>query len=365
MVTVVDGNIRAVGPYRAGTPTYDLSRYTLLPGLIDAHVHLSSHLTRRGRSHTSDDGESPAQFAIAVAANAWATLRAGFTTVQSMGAEADRDVRDAVAAGAIPGPRILTSLTPITDPALSVAQLRSQVQDLKARKADFVKIFASKSIREGGAQTLTDTQLQALCGEAKAAGLRTVVHAHSAESMRAAALAGCDWVEHGALATEAVLRLLAERAVFFGPQCRLVLRNYLDNRSRFEGIGNFNAEGFAAMERSVPLVLRVLRTALATPKLRMVYSTDAVAGAHGRNADDLICRVREVGQDPMEALVTATSRNAAALGMGERIGSLVAGFEADLIALDGNPLRDISAVGRVAFVMKAGRVYRGPEAAQR
>lgn len=358
LITVVDGKIRAVGPFQGGAPTYDLSRYTVLPGLIDAHVHMTGYINSRGRVHTERDGDTPAQADSAVKANARMTLEAGFTTVQSMGAEGDKPLRDAIAAGTIPGPRILTSLTPIGNTSLPPDRLRQLIGLAKADGADFVKIFASKSIREGGGQTLTDAQLEALCGEAKSVGLRTVVHAHSPESMRAAVLAGCDWVEHGAFATEDVLRLLAERAVFYDPQCSLVLRNYLDHRSWFEGVGNFNAEGFAFMERALPMFPKLLRTAFGIPKLSLVYGTDAVAGAHGRNAEDLVCRVREAGQPAMDALVTATSRNAAAIGLGRRIGSVLPGFEADLIALEGNPLLNIEAVRRVAFVMKGGKVYR-------
>ena len=356
VITVRDRKIVAVAAYQGGTPTHDLSGYTVMPGLIDAHVHITGYVNRQNRVHTASDGDTPDDAAKAAAANTVATLRAGFTTVQSMGSDDDRSLREAIAAGRLGGARVLTSLSPISDARMTPEELRQRVRALKTMGADFVKVFASRSIREGGAQTLSDAQLAALCGEAKAVGLRTVVHAHSAESMRATALAGCDWIEHGAFATEEVLRLLAERGVYFDPQCSLVLRNYLDNRSRFEGTGNFTPEGFAAMERAVPLLLQATRLALATPNLRLVYGTDAVAGAHGKNAEDLVCRVREAGQSAMDAIVTATSRNAAAMGLGNLLGTIAPGFEADLIATDGDPLQAIEAVRRVAFVMKGGRV---------
>ena len=359
VVTVSGGRITRVGKAAPGErATYELEGQTILPGLIDAHDHMNGHFNAKGRLHTNNDGETPAQTALAIAADARATLGAGFTTVQEMGSDEDADYRDAIALGRIAGPRLLTSLDPITDTRLSPDQLRQAVRDRKTAGADLIKIFASKSIREGGGQTMSDSQLVAVCGEAKAQGLRSVVHAHSPESMRAATLAGCGQIEHGVFATAEVLGLMAERKTYFDPQCSLVFRNYLDNRAKFEGIGNFNTEGFAAMERAIPLARAAVRTALATPGLKVVYGTDAVAGAHGRNAEDLVCRVKDVGQAPMAAIISATSLNAEALGLGDRIGSIAPGMEADLIAVSGDPLTDITSLRRVRFVMKGGRVHR-------
>src|SRR5205814_8859963 len=165
----------------------------------------------------------------------------------------------------------------------------------KAQGADVIKLFASASIREGGQQTMSDSQLVAVCGEARSLGLRTLVHAHSAAAVRAAALAGCTQVEHGIFVTQDVLTLLAQRGTYFDPQCALVFRNYLDNRARDEGIGNYTDSGFAAMQRALPLAVADLRMALATPGLTVVYGVDAVAGADGRNAEYLNCRVQQVG----------------------------------------------------------------------
>src|SRR5678816_100181 len=140
--------------------TYDLGGLTLLPGLIDVHDHMAWHFTSAGRLHTGNDGETPMQGALAVAANALATLNAGFTTVQELGDDADLEFRDAIAAGRLSGPRMLTSLDPIADQRLSVDSLRQLVKNRKAAGADVIKIFASRSIREGGAQTMSDAQLQ-------------------------------------------------------------------------------------------------------------------------------------------------------------------------------------------------------------
>ena len=346
----------AVSP--PGERVYDLEALSVLPGLIDLHVHPAWYFNRAGRLHVAGDGDTPVQGALAAAGNLYATLLAGFTTVQSPGAPEDRDLRDAIARGEIPGPRLLTSLEPLNERVGGPEELRKAVTQRKADGADFVKIFASKSIREGGAQTLSDAQLQAACGEARTLGLRTLVHAHSPESMRAAALAGCTQVEHGVFATDEVLRVMADRGTYFDPQCSLVFRNYLDNRPKYEGIGNYNEEGFRAMEKAIPLAAAAIRRALATPGLKVVYGTDAVAGAHGRNAEDLVCRVQVGGQAPMEAIVSATSLAARALGLQDQIGVIAPGMQADLIAVEGDPSRDVTALRRVVFVMKGGRVYR-------
>ena len=346
------------GAAAGGAITYDLSRFTVLPGLIDGHAHPSWYFNRSGRYHTPNDGDTPVQSMLAMAGNVFATLTSGVTTIQSPGSPEDKDLRDFIASGAIPGPRILTSLEPINNRRLTPDTLRAIVRRRKEEGADFIKIFASQSIRDGGALTLSQEQLNAICQEAKAVGLRTLVHAHSAESMRAATLAGCTQIEHGVFATDEVLRLMAQRGTYFDPQCGLVFRNYLDNRAKYEGIGNYTEAGFAAMEKAIPLAVAAFKRARATPGLKIVWGTDAVAGAHGRNVEDLICRVQDGGQPPLEAITSATSLGAEALGMGSRIGSIAPGYEADLIAVDGDPTRDITALRRVVFVMKGGRVYR-------
>ena len=359
---VIDGaaitRVDRGGAARAGGVTYDLSRYTVLPGLIDGHAHPSWYFNRAGRYHTPNDGDTPVQSMLAMAGNVFATLTSGVTTIQSPGSPEDKDLRDFIASGAIPGPRILTSLEPISSPRLTPDTLREIVRRRKTEGADFIKIFASKSIRDGGGPTLSQEQLDAICQEAKAQGLRTLVHAHSAESMKEATLACCTQIEHGVFATDEVLRLMAQRGTYFDPQCGLVFRNYLENRAKYEGIGNYTEAGFAAMEKAIPLAVAAFKRARAIPGLKIVWGTDAVAGAHGRNVEDLICRVQDGGQPPIEAITSATSLGAEALGMGSQIGAIAPGFQADVIAVDGDPTRDITALRRVVFVMKGGRVYR-------
>jgi imidazolonepropionase-like amidohydrolase len=205
--------------------------------------------------------------------------------------------------------------------------------------------------------TLSQEQLNAACDEAKKQGLRTLVHAYK-EAVRAAALAGCTQVEHGTLATDDDLKLMAEKGTYLDPQAGLVIENYLLNKDRYLGTPGYTAEGMAAMEKILPTEHGLIRQAMKTPGLKVVFGTDAVAGAHGRNAEEFIDRVRDCGVDPMTAMVSANSLGAEAMGMADRIGSIAPGLEADIIALDGDPLKDITAVRRVVFVMKGGVVYK-------
>jgi imidazolonepropionase-like amidohydrolase len=288
--------------------------------------------------------------------NAYATLLAGFTTVQSVGAPIDRDLRDGIERGVIPGPRVLTSLGAVTENTGSPDKIRLFVRRNAGDGADLIKLFATKSIRDGGAQSMTDAQVEAACGEARAAGKRSVAHAHASGGARAAILAGCTTVEHGFLVDDETLDLMAQHGTYFDPTF-LVVHNALENKSKYLGAGNYSEEGFAYMEKSIPLVNSVLRRAMAR-KIKIILGTDADAGAHGRNAEEFIYRVRDGGQKPMDAILSATSVAAAALQMQDRIGAIAPGLEADLVATDGNPLDEITAVRRVSFVMKGGKVVK-------
>jgi imidazolonepropionase-like amidohydrolase len=355
-VVVQGGKIVSVESGRPGPATYDLRGLTLLPGLIDTHVHLDTHFGKDGRA--TSQGETPAQSILYEAENAYVTLMAGFTTVQSIGSPLDVDVRAAIARGVIPGPRLLTSIRPVDENTGTPEQIRAFVRKVKADGADLVKLFASKSSREGGGQTMTDEQIQAACGEAKAAGLRSWVHAHSPSSVRAATLAGCTTVTHGSQVTAEELKLMQQHGTYFEPNIGLVSQNYLENKSRYFGIGNFNDEGFAFTEKGIPMKREMFTRALTVSGLKLIMGTDAGAGAHGRSAEEIIYRVQIAGQPARDALANTTSLNALSLGLADRIGALAAGMDADLVAVDGDPLKDITALRRVVFVMKGGTVYK-------
>jgi imidazolonepropionase-like amidohydrolase len=355
---VVEGDkIIAIDP-KSGPIDYDLRGLTVLPGWIDAHAHITWSFGKDGKNVGA--GETTPEAAYRSAANAWATLMAGFTTIQSVGSPTDLPLRDAIARGALVGPRVLTAVEPLMgrgEQTGTAEEIRAFIRKQKQAGADVIKIFASQSIRQGGGMTLSQEQLNAACDEAKKQGLRTLVHAYK-DAVRAASMAGCTQVEHGTLATDDDLKLLAKNGTYLDPQAGLVIENYLLNRERYLGTPGYTEEGFAAMIKILPMNHDLVQRASKTPGLKIVFGTDAVAGSHGRNAEEFIDRVRDGGVDPMTAMVSANSLGAEALGMADRIGSIAPGMQADIIALDGNPLTDITSVRRVVFVMKAGVVYK-------
>jgi imidazolonepropionase-like amidohydrolase len=355
---VVEGaKIVAIDP-KASPVDYDLRGLTVMPGWIDSHVHITWSFDAQGKN--AGAGETTQFAAYQAAANAWATLAAGFTTVQSVGSPTDVPLRAAIASGSLPGPRILTAIDPIFGQGEKTGtpdELRAFVRKQKAAGADLIKIFASQSIRQGGGMTLSQEQLNAACDEAKRQGLRTLVHAYKG-AVRAATLAGCTEIEHGTMASDDDLKLMAERGTYLDPQAGLVIENYLLNKEKYLGTPGYTEEGFAAMQHVLSLNHELVQRASKIPGLKIVFGTDAVAGAHGRNAEEFIDRVRDAAVDPMSAMVSANSLAAEALGMADQIGTIAPGLQADIIALDGDPLKDITAVRRVAFVMKGGIIYK-------
>ena len=355
-IVVQGSKITSIETGSAANASYELGQLTIVPGFIDVHAHVGWHFDKDGR-YASRPG-TPSQEILYSAENAYITLLAGFTTIQSPGQPNDVELREGIARGVFPGPRILTSIRQINERSGTPDEIRQKVRQLKTDGADVIKIFASASIRDGGKQTMTDEQLVAVCGEANTQGMRTMVHAHSPESIKASVNAGCLQIEHGVFATDEVLKLMADKGVYFDPNVGVVLQNYLKNRDKYNGIGNYNDEGFAYMEKGLGLNKTMIQKAVATPKLMMVLGTDAVAGAHGHNADEIVERVRQGGQKPMDAIISATSMAAKSMRLDKTIGTLAAGYEADIVGLDGDPLTDITAVTRVAFVMKGGKVYK-------
>lgn len=354
---VIEGSkIIAIDP-KTGPVDYDLRRLTVMPGWIDAHSHITWSFGPEGKNAGMSGVTSEAAYQSA--ANALATLMAGFTTIQSPGSPTDIPLRDAIARGSIPGPRILTSADPLFgrgEQTGTPEEIRAFVRKQKAAGADLIKIYASGGMTRG-AMTMSQEQLSAACDEAKKQGLRSLVHAFR-DAVRAATLAGCTEIEHGLGASDEDLKLMADRGIYLDPQAGLLLETYLQYKDKYLQPPYYTEEGFAAMKDLIPAHQEFIKRAIRIPGLKIVYGTDAVAGSHGRNAEDFIHRVRDRGVDPMSAMISANSLDAEALGMADQIGSIAPGLQADIIALDGDPLKYITSVRRVLFVMKGGVVYK-------
>jgi imidazolonepropionase-like amidohydrolase len=364
-ITIEGSKIVRIEPAKAGA-TYDLTALTVMPGFIDTHAHIVDHFNRsNGRLHTDADPETLEQTTLYAYENAYKTFMAGFTTLQSPGNPVDKDIRDWINDGRVPGPRVLTSIHQIFDNTGTPDQIRILVDKwINDEGADFVKIFASGSIRAGGLKTMSDAQIEAACGEANKLGKRTIVHAQGPDSAKSAILAGCTSIEHGNRLSDEDIALMVQHGTFFDSNNHLMIHNYMDNKAHFIGIGNYTEEGYAFMERGLPVGNDSFKRALKAG-VKMTFGTDATAGAHGRNAEELIERVKEGGMAPMAAIVSATQTSAQSLRLDKQIGTIAAGMEADIIATDGNPLTDITAVRRIAFIMKGGKVYKNEPVAAR
>jgi len=345
-IVSVQGN----GRVPAGARELDLTKFTIMPGMIDMHVHITAHFDE-------SDRERPSITAFWGADNARKYLESGFTTLRSLGApnHVDVDLRNAINAGLVPGPRLFVSGEPLSESAVKPtdgeAPMREYVRKQVAANVDVIKIFGSLSSRAGGGPTYTLEQLKAAVDEAHKAGKPVAVHAHAAEAVRRAILAGADTIEHGALMDDAVIDLLVQRQVVYVPNLYLA-EYYLANGAKF----HFNEEQLRYTRdfikpRSEAFTKAVKKGA------RIVFGTDAAAGMPGHTAPEFERRVG-LGMSMKQAIAHATSTPAKALGMSDKIGDLKPGMFADIIAVEGNPLEDIKALGRVAFVMKDGKVHR-------
>jgi imidazolonepropionase-like amidohydrolase len=387
-LVVVDGN-KIVGVSKLGnltTPTpadvIDLGDVTLMPGLMDAHTHLWDEATADWKQDELDffKKELP-EVAIDSTVHAWKTLTSGFTSVRDLGSQdfIDIGLRNAINAGKVPGPRMLVAgnavgargghcddfagyrkgllrESGITDGVADGAdQIRAAVRYNASHGADVIKVCAS-----GGVLSLTDkvdspqltqAELDALVDEAHALGRKTAAHAHGAEAAKRAVRAGIDSIEHGSFLDDEALDLMKKRGAWF------VYTPVLCMKERLHKGGappNVVAKADAATAQADGTFQRALRKGV-----NVAFGSDAAVCPHGSQLQQF-AKMVSLGMKPLGAIRSATSGNARLFGVDKTLGTLEPGKLADLVAVSGDPTRDIRAMERVVFVMKDGVVYKKP-----
>jgi imidazolonepropionase-like amidohydrolase len=363
VVVIEDGRVAQTGARLSvpqGARVYDLGDVTLLPGLIDAHTHITYHFDKTGRFGLT--GDATAEEALKYAEeNARATLEAGFTTIRNLGAGGRVDIRlrDEINRGDARGPRMIVSGAPLTSDELSdvyedrEARLRRVREFVRARVSegvDVIKVF--EGVDADGSPVFSEGEIRAVVEEAARASLRVAVHAHEAAAVKAAVRGGCASIEHGSFLDSEAIRELVKRHTALVPTLYLPT-HYLEHKERFVA---FDPPTWAFFEK-----LRAvnLSNAAAAKKagVWIVSGSDAVAGLHGQNAREIIW-LTKAGLTPTEALRAATLDAARLLGLEGKVGVIAPGAFADIVAVRGDPTRDINAVERVVFVMKNGEVIR-------
>ena len=379
-VVITDDKITAVGtaatlPAPAGARRIDLAGQTILPGLIDMHTHITSRADVGGYQALAIT--VPAS-AVTGVANAWKTLQAGFTTLRNVGAEGYADValRDSINAGETAGPRLFVSgpaigatgghcddnLLPASyhDTGEGVADgpdaIRRKIREVHKYGADVIKLCAtggvfSKGDSVGG-QQLSLEELKAAVDEAHMLGLKVAAHAHGTAGINDALRAGVDTIEHASLADADSFALAKAKGL------ALDMDIYNDDYILAEGTKNGTLQESIDKERSIGRKQRETFRAAVKAGVTMTFGTDAGVYPHGDNGKQF-AKMVEWGMTPLQAIQASTVTAARYLGpLGDNLGAIAPGKYADIIAVAGDPLADVSALERVKFVMKAGVVYR-------
>ena len=380
LVIVTDGRITSIGrkgdAVPAGATAVDLPGATLLPGLIDMHVHLDSLAEVGGYSGLE---YSDRFWSVVQTANAKKTLEAGFTTVRNVGAADFDDVglREAIDAGYVPGPRIVTAAisfgatgghcdSTFFPPSMdqkspfnsdSPDEARKAVRTLKKYGAQVIKICATGGVfsrgNEPGQQQLTYEEMKAVVDEAHMAGLKVAAHAHGASGIREAVRAGVDTIEHASLVDDEGIKLAVQKGAYFSMDI------YNTDYTQAEGKKNGVLEDNLRKDRDIGEIQRENFRKALKAGVKMVYGTDAGIYPHGDNAKQFAVMVR-YGATPLQAIQAATVTAAEALGRSKDVGQLAVGRYGDMIAVAGDPLADVTTLEKPVFVMKGGAVVKAP-----
>jgi len=381
LVTIRGDRIAAVGgAVPAGARVIDLGDATILPGLVDLHTHLTSTGV-----HWEDEllKTTPGEAALHGAHNALVTLMAGFTSCRDMGPTwpyTDIDLRKAIDAGVVPGPRLMAAgnyVSPtggagdarqfsiyvdvpiVKNLADGPDEIRKAVRTNLKAGADFIKILGTGAVLSKGAppgsQQYTEQEMHVAVEEAARWGRHVAAHLHGNEGIKAGIRAGVRTVDHGSMMDDEAVELLRTHHAYFVPT--LYTSESISGDPTVPDSEKARSKEIAQIkDKSFQLVLKA--------GLPIGFATDAAVVPHGQNAREFGYRVR-LGQSPMAAILSATKTAAEIMGWSDRIGTLEAGKFADLIAVPGDPLRDITALERVVFVMKGGMVYKSAEYADR
>jgi imidazolonepropionase-like amidohydrolase len=381
-IILIEGDrIKAVGTASevkipAGARMVDLSNRTVLPGLIDCHTHLTfSPFTGAYRALSI----SVPREALTGARNARVTLEAGFTTVRNVGADGFADValRDAINAGDVPGPRMLVSGPPLSitgghaDENLLAPQFHYSADGVadgvpaviaKVREdikygADVIKFMATGGVLSEGdnpalAQYSPD-EMRAIVETAHGLGRKVAAHAHGALGIHDAVLAGVDSIEHGSFIDEQDIQLMKQHGTYLVPTLYL-MDWFMENYQKMGLTENMLAKARVVMPAARENVSRAMHEGV-----KIAFGTDAAVYPHGLNAHEFPVMVK-LGMTPLGAVQASTVNAADLIGWSDRVGTLEPGKFADLVAVDGDPLQDVSVLERVDFVMKGGQVVKGP-----
>lgn len=387
IIVVEDGRIAGVGasaPRKPGAREIDLGDTTLLPGFMDAHVHLTGQSSSDDRQDLIDDwSRTPAETALHATKYLRATLEAGFTTVRDLGSSAFLDVamRNSIARGEIAGPRILAASKGLGSVGGHCDPMNGMAPDFFGREpdwrdgvvsgaenarqavrynvkygADLIKICATGGVlsRNGDVDSpqLTQAEVNAIVDEAHAKGRKVAAHAHGATGAKRAIRAGIDSIEHGSFLDDEALTMMKEKRTFYVP----TLHAFWSLQESLKKGGVMDPRTKLKLSMAARRIDETFRSAVSRG-IRVAFGTDAGVGVHGTNAEEFVLMVKG-GLKPIDALRAATSIDAELFGVAKDLGTLEPGKIADIVAVPGDPTADIAVTRNVLFVMKYGKIVK-------